>query len=73
MANVTGAPPINAPGDPTRSKASPELRELARLTLAAGTEPEKRFAAETLAAACELENVNVFKLLAEEQSEKGGS
>lgn len=58
---------INAPGS-TPTKASPELRELAHVLLDA-PEMFQCPIAERLAMACELENVNVFKLLAEVRSD----
>jgi hypothetical protein len=61
-------PAITSPGDPTRSKASPELRALARLLLET-RDPEDAL---VFAHACEAESVNGFKLLSEEQSARAG-
>ncbi len=60
---------INAPGDPLRSKASPELRELARRAID-GANPDDAL---ELVLACEVENVNAFKLILEERRGNGGA
>jgi hypothetical protein len=69
------SPAINSPGDATRSKASPELREFARQFIAcANAHDADAFDVGTaFAIACELEGVSLFKLIAEEQGAKGGN